>query len=210
MVRRRVQREPLAYILGRAHFRRLTLAVDRHVLIPRPETELLVELIGAEERILDVGTGSGAVALATLDEHPGADVVATDSSEAALVVACANAEHLGLSVQFELADLVHGSGYDAILANPPYVSESEWVGLQPEIVNYEPREALLAGSDGLDVIRRLIPAAQAALRSGGLLAVEVGQGQAGAVVDLACAAGFSQVGTELDLAGIERVVWARS
>lgn len=217
-VRRRVRREPVAYILGRAYFRRLTLHVDCRVLIPRPETELLVELAGealageraaGRGRVLDVGTGSGAVALAIADEYRDAAVTATDSSPDALVVARANAVRLGLGVEFVEADLVSGSDHDVIVSNPPYVREDEWRTLQQEIVGYEPRAALVAGPDGLEVIGRLVPAAHEDLRSGGLLGVEVGIGQAGAVAELAREAGFGRVGTKQDLAGIERVVWAR-
>lgn len=213
LVRRRAAREPVAYISGRAHFRRLTLHVDRHVLIPRPETELLVEFVremgGARPRVLDVGTGSGAVALAIVDECPGAAVVATDSSPGGLDVARANAARLGLEVEFVETDLVHGTGYDVVVSNPPYVREDEWPRLQPEITGYEPRAALVAGADGLVVIRRLVPAAFEALEPGGLLGVEVGAGQADAVVELVRAACFTDVGTTRDLAKIERVVWAR-
>jgi release factor glutamine methyltransferase len=220
MVRRRLRREPVAYILGRKGFRRLELAVDPRVLIPRPETELLVELALElqPERVLDVGTGSGAIALAVADELPDAEVTATDTSTAALEVARTNAERLGLSerVRFLEGTLPDDErGWDLILANLPYVAERDWPSLQPEVTRYEPREALLAGPDGLNVYRALIPEcsllfSRYATQRQGALAVEVGEGQALAVAELMRAAGFDGVETRPDLAGIERVVVGRS
>jgi release factor glutamine methyltransferase len=209
MVRRRVRREPVAYILGRAHFRQLELLVDHRVLIPRPETELLVELAENGQRVLDVGTGSGAVALAIAQERQGVRVTGIDNSPDAVGVARANAERNGLDVEFMIADLIVGGPYDLIVSNPPYVRESEWSGLAPEITLYEPREALLAGPDGLDVIRDLVPAAADALVRGGMLAIEVGQGQSRAVETLFEKAGLRAVETDRDLAGIPRVVKGR-
>jgi len=209
--RRAVEREPVAYITGRRGFRRLELAVDRRVLIPRPETELLVELALARlprgARVLDVGTGSGAVALALADERPDLLVSATDVSEDTLALARANGERLCLHVDWLRADLLDGvpDRFDAIFSNPPYVAESERASLAPEIVRHEPPGALFAGPDGLDVIRALLdqltPRAQVRL-----LMLEIGAGQAGAVVELARAAGFTAVASERDLAGIERVI----
>lgn len=213
MVRRRLRREPVAYILGRKGFRRLELAVDRRVLVPRPETELLVEV--ALERqpgsVLDVGTGSGAIALAVADELPDCAVTATDTSTAALEVARANAERLGLGdrVRFEQGTLpAAGSGaappsFDLVLANLPYVAEGEWRTLQPEVTQWEPREALLAGPDGLDAYRSLLDVPSP---NPGAVALEVGKGQAAAVAELVRGAGFETVSTRRDLAGIERVV----
>lgn len=211
MVRRRLRREPVAYILARKGFRQIELEVDRRVLIPRPETELLVELALElrPRRVLDMGTGSGAIALAIADELAGCEVVATDTSPAALAVARANAERLGLSdrVEFHEAMLpLEPPRLDLIVANLPYVAESEWGGLQPEVTEWEPREALLAGPDGLDTIRAAIPLAAAAAPA---LALEVGAGQASAVGELLFEAGFTAVGTRPDLAGIPRVVWGR-
>jgi release factor glutamine methyltransferase len=208
--RRSALREPVAYILGRRHFRRLELAVDARALIPRPETELLVEAALAlppSASVLDVGTGSGAVALALADERPDLSVTGSDSSTEALELARANGERLGLRVLWLLADLLAGlpDEFDAVLSNPPYVREVERSSLAPEIVRHEPAAALFAGEDGLDVIRPLV--AQAGERERvRLLAVEVGQGQAGAVGELVRAAGFATVRTVPDLAGIERVV----
>ncbi len=214
-VRRRAQaREPVAYILGRRGFRDLQLHVDRRVLVPRPETELLVEVgaacLAPGTRVLDVGTGSGAVALALKTERPDLVVLASDISLDALDVARANAARLGLDVAFHHADLLDGladDGVEAVLANPPYVAESDRVTLEPEILRHEPPLALFAGDDGLDVLRALV--AQTGARPGvRLLAVEVGAGQADAVAELAAAAGFSRSRRERDLAGVQRVVVA--
>ncbi|HVD85772.1 MAG TPA: peptide chain release factor N(5)-glutamine methyltransferase [Solirubrobacterales bacterium] len=220
MVRRRLRREPVAYILGRKGFRNLELAVDQRVLIPRPETELLVELALElrPARVLDVGTGSGAIALAVADELTDAEVTATDTSPPALEVARANARRLRLDERVRLVEGTlpdKGTGFDLILANLPYVAERDWRSLQPEVTRYEPREALLAGPDGLDAYRSFIPECGRALASyGGLtsttLAVEVGEGQASAVAELMRAAGFGEVETRRDLAGIDRVVVGRS
>jgi release factor glutamine methyltransferase len=218
MVRRRLRREPVAYVLGRKGFRRLELAVDRRVLIPRPETELLVEvaLERAPARLLDVGTGSGAIALAVADELPNCEVTATDTSPAALEVARANAEGRGLAerVRFAEGTIPEEGPFDLILANLPYVAEPDWASLQPEVTEWEPREALLAGPDGLDAIRTLIAALERSspripgTSAFGLaaMALEVGEGQAEAVTDLMREAGFGPVETRRDLAGIERVV----
>ncbi|HVD40394.1 MAG TPA: peptide chain release factor N(5)-glutamine methyltransferase [Solirubrobacterales bacterium] len=215
MVRRRLRREPVAYILGRKGFRNLELAVDRGVLIPRPETELLVEL-ALELRpasVLDVGTGSGAIALAVADELPACEATATDTSPGALEVARANAERLGLAdrVEFLEGTLPDDREFDLVLANLPYVAERDWPSLQPEVTQWEPREALLAGPDGLDAYRALIPGCAGHLhryaeQKTGALAVEVGEGQAEAVGALMREVGFERIETRRDLAGIERVV----
>jgi release factor glutamine methyltransferase len=221
MVRRRLRREPVAYVIGRRGFRSLDLTVDPRVLIPRPETELLVELALElrPRRVLDIGTGSGAVALAIADELPECEVVATDTSAAALEVARANAERLGFADQVEFVEGMlpgpAGPGEDApvvppsfdlVVANLPYVAEADWAELAAEVAEWEPRQALLAGPDGLDVFRTTIPAAAPLAPS---LALEVGAGQAPAVGELLFAAGFAEVETRPDLAGIPRVVWGR-
>ena len=157
--RRAIEREPVAYIVGRRGFRRLDLLVDRRVLVPRPETELLVE-VGLElapgARVLDCCTGSGAVALALKDERPDLQLSGSDISEDALGVARANGQRLGLEVDWIRSDLLESvdRGFDAILANPPYVPRATIATLEPEIVRHEPRLALDGGEDGLDLVRR--------------------------------------------------------
>lgn len=224
-VRRRLRREPVAYILGTKGFRRIELAVNRRVLVPRPETELLVEvaLERRPRRVLDVGTGSGAIALAVAAELPEAEVVATDTSPGALAVARANAERLGLAgrVRFEAGTVPEGERFDLVLANLPYVAERDWAELEPEVTRWEPREALLAGEDGLDAYRALLapmdegPAEclrptfsdQASpLDGAAAIAVEIGAGQAVEVAELLRDAGFGEVEAREDLAGIERVL----
>jgi len=207
--RRSVEREPVAYITGVKGFRHIDLHVDGRVLIPRPETETLVEAaldLPRGARVVDVGTGSGAVALALKDERPDLDVTGTDASPDALAVARANAARLGLDVHFREADLLDGAGeVDAVLSNPPYVEDG--TPLQPEIERHEPPAALYAGADGLAVIRRL--AAQAGASAARLLALEVGMGQADEVAAVLRDAGFATTETRRDLAGIERVVVGR-
>ena len=178
------------------------------MLIPRPETELLVD-VALELRphtVLDVGTGSGAVALAVADELPQVRVTATDVSEPALQVARANAARLGLSdrVRFLIGTHPDGQRYALTLANLPYVSDDEWSRLEPEITEHEPRDALVAGPTGLEAIEALISTV-----GPGVLALEVGAGQAPAVASLMSAAGFDRVETRRDLAGIERAVVGR-
>jgi release factor glutamine methyltransferase len=208
LIARRAAREPVAYILGRKDFRRIRLSVDPRVLIPRPETELLVEVglsVARGARVLDVGTGSGAVALALKDERPDLFLVGVDVSPEALAVARDNAARLCLNVAFVEADLLPDEGpYDAVLANLPYVADGD--PLPPEIELFEPGVALFAGADGLDVIRRLIPM----LSEVPLVAVEVGVGQASAVADLFARAGFRSIEVVRDLARIDRVVVGRS
>jgi release factor glutamine methyltransferase len=206
--RRSVEREPVAYITGVKGFRRLDIVVDRRVLIPRPETETLVEAaldLPRGARVLDVGTGSGAVALALKDERPDLTVVGTDRSAAALAVARANAARLGLDVAFVEGDLLAGREADAVVSNPPYVEDA--AELQPEIARHEPPVALYAGPEGLTVIRRLV--AQAAASPVRFVALEVGMGQAAEVAEVLRAAGFGAVQTRRDLAGVERVVAGR-
>ncbi len=209
LLERRVDREPVAYILGGKAFRRIELVVDPRVLIPRPETELLVEVgfgTAFGSRVVDVGTGSGAVALALKHERPDLEVVGTDVSADAVAVARENAARLGLEVEFVEADLLEGvgEGFDAVLANLPYVAEGG-PELTPEIFRHEPAEALFAGPDGLGVIRRLVPM----LGGVPLAALEVGFDQAGEVTKLLAGAGFDQVEPIRDLAGHERVVVGR-
>jgi release factor glutamine methyltransferase len=208
LVARREAHEPVAYIIGRKDFRRITLSVDRRVLIPRPETELLVEVgltLPSGARVVDVGTGSGAVALALKDERPDLSVVGTDVSADALAAARDNGIHLGLRVEFRLADLLDGvTGHlDAVLANLPYVASG--FELPPEVALFEPTGALFGGADGLDVIRRLIAGASGVP----LVALEIGFDQAQAVSALLRGASFGSVECLRDLAGHDRVVVAR-
>jgi release factor glutamine methyltransferase len=208
MVRRRLRREPVAYVVGRKGFHELELAVDRRALIPRPETELLVE-IAVELRpatVVDVGTGCGAVALAIAAELPHAEVMATDTSAEALELARENAARVGLAhrVRFESGS-VPEARFDLVVANLPYVREDEWERLEPEITRFEPREALVGGADGLDAITAFVegrPACDA-------IALEVGEGQAPRVAELVRDAGFGSVELRRDLAGIDRVVLGR-
>jgi release factor glutamine methyltransferase len=203
LVARRAVREPVAYILGRKAFRFIELAVDPRVLIPRPETELLVEVglsLREGARVADVGTGSGAVALALASERPDLSVVGIDVSEDAVAVARSNGAQLGLDVEWVVGDLLAGGSYDGVLANLPYVAEGS--SLPPEISDYEPAGALFAGADGLDVIRRLV----AQLGGVPFVALEIGFDQAEAVSSLLAEARFGSVSVQRDLAGLERVV----
>ncbi|MDQ6820448.1 MAG: peptide chain release factor N(5)-glutamine methyltransferase [Actinomycetota bacterium] len=208
LVTRREAREPVAYLVGRKEFRRSSLRVDHRVLIPRPETELLVEVglrLPAGARVIDVGTGSGAVALALADERPDLEVWASDVSADALEVATENARRLGLRVRFARADLLEGLGqrFDAVLANLPYVAD--WAELPPEVAVYEPTGALLAGSDGLREIRRLL----AGLVGVSVVGLEVGFDQAETVAAMMVDAGYQSIERWHDLAGHERVIVGR-
>ncbi len=208
--RRGAGREPVAYILGTRAFRGLELTVDRRALIPRPETEHLVECalgLPAGWRVLDVGTGCGAVALALAHERPDLEVHGSDLSRPALELAGENSRRLGLAVGWHHGDLLEGAGedYRAVVANLPYIADGERDSLAPEILRHEPHDALFAGADGLSAIRRL--AAQLAVRGDvRFVALEVGAGQAPAVAGLLGDGGFERVRRERDLAGIERVV----
>jgi release factor glutamine methyltransferase len=218
LIARRAKREPVAYILGRWGFRGLDLDVDPRVLVPRPETELVVgrclELVAgaAAPAMLDVGTGSGAIALALASELPEARVTACDVSEDALAVARANGGRLGIDVEWVASDLFAGLGerrFDLVVSNPPYVAEGELAGLAPEVRDWEPRGATVAGRTGLEVIERLAAEARVALEPGGAVVLEVGAGQAGAAGRLLEEAGITDIGCERDHAGIERIVWGR-
>jgi release factor glutamine methyltransferase len=224
LLKRRSEREPLQYVLGRAAFRHLDLRVDRRVLVPRPETEVLVDEVLAwaaaqgrqELSALDVGTGSGAIALSLLVEGPFPTVVATDPSAEALELAVENARTLGLEGRIELREgalfepLRPGETFDVVASNPPYVAETEAAALEPEVRAWEPARALFAGPDGMRVIRALVGAAGEHLAPRGLLALEVGATQAGlAVAEIEAAGGYEEVRVRRDLAGRERVVLAR-
>jgi release factor glutamine methyltransferase len=207
LVARRSAREPVAYILGRKPFRSIELAVDPRVLIPRPETELLVEValgLPAGASVADVGTGSGAVALALASERPDLTVVGIDVSEDAVAVARSNGARLGIDVEWVVGDLLDGGRrYDAVVANLPYVVEG--AALAPEIELYEPAGALFAGEDGLDMIRRLVEQ----LDGVSFVALEIGFDQGEAVSSLLRGAGLGSVTVERDLAGLDRVVAGR-
>jgi len=220
MVRRRVRREPIAYILGRKGFRRIEVVVDRRVLVPRPETELLVEVaLELEPReALDVGTGSGAIALAVADELPQSRVLATDTSFDAVRVAQSNAERLGLEDRVDVVlrgvDSLRGAEpdgrpFDLLLANLPYVSEGEWEGLAPEIREHEPREALVAGPTGLEVIEALADELASMEVRPAAVVLEIGAGQGEAVAELLRGAGYGDVEVRRDLAGLDRAVIGR-
>jgi release factor glutamine methyltransferase len=220
MVRRRVRREPVAYILGRKGFRRIELIVDRRVLIPRPETELLVDLALEVQpsRVLDVGTGSGAIALAVADELDGASVTAVDTSFDAVRVAQANTERLGLS---DRVDVVlrgpsalsgaepDGRPVDLLLANLPYVSDDEWDELAPEIRAYAPRAALVPGATGLEAIEALAEELFGLAPRPSIIALEIGAQQADEVTRLIRATGYEQTEVRQDLAGLDRMVVGR-
>ena len=213
LVARREAREPLAYLLGEWGFRHLTLKVDRRVLVPRPETEVVVdrclELLRDVDRpaVLDVGTGSGAIALAIADEHPGARVTAIDISEEALALAHENAAGAGLAVGFEQRDLRDGLAgrYDLVVSNPPYVSPGEIEALEPEVRDWEPRLATV-GEEQTELIAR---AAREVLVPGGALVLEVADGESGRVSALLRELGYEEVRAGQDLAGRDRVVEGR-
>lgn len=220
LVERRLCGEPIQYITGETEFYRLPIAVNRDVLIPRPETELLVEraveLSRAfpKPRVLDVGTGSGAIAIAIAHEVPQAQVTATEISEGALKVARCNAarNHVASRVRFLHGDLlrpVSGEQFEIIVSNPPYVPQRDRDSLAVEVREFEPAQALFAGEDGLMVYRRLIPPAFAALVSGGFLALEIGYGQKQEVAALLAESGIAEIDFTPDLQGIPRVASAR-
>lgn len=209
LLARRQAREPIAYILGRREFRYLTLAVDPRVLIPRPETELLVEAglgLAHGASVLDVGSGSGAVALALKHERPDLDVAGIDISRDAVTVARRNAATLNLDVNFTVGDLLGPGRYDAVLANLPYIADG--AELIDDVARYEPAGALRGGADGLDLIRRLtrIIGTRPPADRPGLLALEIGADQGPAVTALVAAAGYAAVRVETDLAGLDRIV----
>ena len=203
-VKRRSQREPLQYILGTVEFCDLILKVDARALIPRPETEQLVELIVAKlkaqpapKRICDLGTGSGALAVALASQYPEAEVIAVDFSEGAVALARENIESLSLSGRVTVK---HGSWFeplsglepfDLIVSNPPYLTEAEMATAQPEVVAHEPSTALVSGTDGLNDLRVILKGASAYLAKGGLLAMETGIAQHEALGQLATAAGLT-------------------
>ena len=217
LVARRGRREPAAYILGEWGFRRLTLGTDSRALVPRPETELVVERCLAllaeavEPRVLDVGTGSGAIALALADELPHARVTALDCSADALVLASENARRTGLAdhVRFVEGDFREGLGdgtYDLVVSNPPYVGEDEYVGLQAEIREWEPRGALVGG---LDESATIAAGARTVLEGAGHLVLETAPRLADPLIETLAGLGFAGIAASRDLAGEVRVIEAR-
>ncbi len=219
LIARRAAREPFAYIVGRQEFWGLEIEVSSSVLIPRPETELIVEAAceahpdpSAPIAVADVGTGTGCIAVAIAKERPLAAILATDVSGAALDVARRNAERLGVAnrITFRQADLLEGidGAFDLVVSNPPYVRSGDRPGIQPE-VQFEPAEALYGGDDGLGVVRRLVLQAADRLKPGGTLIFEFGFGQDDAVTELiSSAAGLRMVGLREDLQGIPRIALA--
>ena len=221
LTKRREAREPVSHILGRKHFWTLDLAVNANVLTPRPETEFVVEAglqetlpADAPHRILDLGTGSGAIMLALLKERPNATGVAIDISEEALAVVRANAEQLGVAERLQA-----GQGnwaehiderFDLVVSNPPYIRTSDIDGLEPEVSRFEPRVALDGGADGLAAYRIIAAALPSLLKPGGAFALEVGAGQAESVKALAEEAGLATGEPRRDLSGIPRVVVGRA
>lgn len=219
LVRRRALREPLQYIVGETEFCGLKLKVDRRALIPRPETELLVEnVVGTwvtpPSSILDLGTGSGAIALALAQKFPDARVVAIDASEEALALARENAQGLGLVPRVEFRrshwfdDLSAAAKFDLIAANPPYLSAEETASTAPEVRGFEPASALTAADGGLADLRAIIAGAPKFLAAGGMLALETGIAQHTALLKLAMDAGFSRVESRPDFTGRDRFVLA--
>jgi release factor glutamine methyltransferase len=215
LVERRARREPLAYVLGGWGFRRLTLAVDPRVLVPRPETEIVVERCLAvladvvEPRVLEVGVGSGAIALALVDEHQGARVVAVDNSAEALALARVNIEQAGVRERVELVqgDLLADSAgrFDLVVSNPPYVLPAEFELLQPEIRLYEPRDALVGVGVGEEVARLALDV----LAPGGWVVLESADRRANALAATLSDLGYSDVAITPDLTGRPRVIEGR-
>jgi release factor glutamine methyltransferase len=252
MLERRHRGEPMQYIFGETEFYRMPFLVTPEVLIPRPETEHLVERVcqlipaldnrpkaflqsrvvhqfshskksqrigntrsaGWPPRILDIGTGSGAIPISIAHDWSEAEITAIDASETALDVARRNAERLGFAdqirfLQGDLLDPVAGEQFDIVVSNPPYVPETDRPTLSVEVRDYEPGLALFAGNDGLDIYRRLIPQAFLCLVSGGFIALEIGYGQSEAIAELLTAAGFRNIEFTPDLQGIPRVAAAQ-
>ncbi len=216
LLARRARREPLAYVLGHWGFRRLTLKTDKRALVPRPETEIVVERVlehldgVVEPAVLDVGTGTGAIALAIVDEHPRARVTAIDASEDALALARENLELLGINGRVRLVehDLTEGLGHDAfdlVVSNPPYIEPEDIETLQPEVRDWEPRIALVAHGATEAVAR----AATEALRPGGWVVLEIAENQAVSVAGLLRDLGYERLRVSPDMAGRDRVIEAQ-
>jgi release factor glutamine methyltransferase len=220
LLERRRRGEPIQYITGETEFYGLPFHVDHNVLIPRPETEHLVEKVlnlasqFGQPRIVDVGTGSGAIAIALACKLPTAQITATDLSASALHVARDNAERNRVTerIRFLEGDLlapVAGEQFEFVVSNPPYVAESDQGSLTVEVREHEPSMALFAGADGLDIYERLIPCARASIVAGGYLVLEIGYGQAANVAGLLRNSGFAGIEFIADLQGIDRVAVAK-
>lgn len=214
-IERRTRREPIAYITGRQEFWSRDFSVSPAVLIPRPETELIIEeaLSLAFATVADIGTGSGCLAVTLAAECPRAQVVATDISAPALEVARANARRHGVADRIAFRETPYLDGitgpFDLIVSNPPYVTDAEYADLAPEVHDFEPRSALTAGPDGLDDVRQVLGCAATRLRPGGLLLMEIGFGQAEAVSVLVNASSLALLRISNDLQAIPRIVVAQ-
>ncbi len=216
-IQRRLNREPVQRILGYAYFRNLKLDIDEHALIPRPDTESVVSVVlariddrGGSCRVLDIGTGSGTIAVAVAQERPHCEVHATDISEPALRVARSNAETAGVEVRFHHADIASGldllrESVDVVVSNPPYISSAEIADLAPEVRDWDPRTALDGGSDGLEFYRRIFRETASLLTDGADMVLEIGQDQDLSVPELGRSFGFSPVAVLPDLTGMPRV-----
>jgi release factor glutamine methyltransferase len=223
-ISRRLRHEPVQRILGYAYFRNLRLDLTEETLIPRPDTESVVEAAleridrrGGSCRLLDIGTGSGAIAISLAQERPFCEAHATDTSEAALQVARRNAERAGVEIRFHRADMASNLGFlrdsvDVLVSNPPYVASGQIPGLAPEVRDWDPHAALDGGPDGLAYYRRIFTEGPHLLRDGADVVLEVGDDQADAVLELGSRAGFDPLGSRTDLAGTPRAVllhWQR-
>lgn len=222
LLKRRSQREPLQYILGTTAFHGIELRTDARALVPRPETEELVELVlgrlqeqgSAGKRLIDLGTGTGAIALALAAARPEVELWATDVSEEALSLARENADRLGMQerIRFVRAnwwDGLEGGTFDVVVSNPPYLTEQEWAEAQPEVRQFEPRQALVAAANGTSDLRVVLEGASKRLNPGGSILLETGLDQHEALRELANASGFSQTISYRDLTGRERFFEAR-
>ncbi len=220
-ISRRLKREPVQRILGRAYFRNLELKLDKHTFIPRSDTESVVEAVlgavdrrGGSCRILDIGTGSGAIAISIAQERPLCEIHASDESEEALELALRNAENAGVGVRFHHTDLVSGLGdladsVEFLVSNPPYIRSAVIPKLAPEVRDWDPPAALDGGPDGLGFYRRILAEAKPLLVDGADVVLEVGDGQAEDVLELGRHAGYVSLGTHADLAGSPRAVLLR-
>ena len=223
LLERRIKREPTAYILGEKEFYSRSFMVTPDVLIPRPETEILVEealkILGnlISPSIIDVGTGSGCIAVTLGCERQDARIFATDISYEALLVARKNSERLGVSrrVSFIHADLLgcfKDKSFDLVVSNPPYVKGSDYISLDRDVRDYEPKLSLLGGEEGIDYIKEIVPQSKRALKKGGWCVIEVGVNQSGRAREMFEEAGFEDISLTKDLSGIERVIkgkWIR-